>query len=92
MGALRAVPPSESTAELSIAAAAESGDDRALLIALRARVAKACDDLDTPQRDLAALTRRLLEIAKDIKALDAAENGDDVGAAAGTPDEEWPAS
>jgi len=38
----------------------------------RDRVAKAVEDEDTPARDLAALTRRLLEIAKDIDVLEAA--------------------
>ena len=40
-------------------------------------------------RDLAALSRRLLEIAEDIEAIDAEGGVDDVGNAAATPDEEW---
>jgi hypothetical protein len=84
--------PSESPAAASIATAADSGNPRDLLVALRARIAKACDDEETPQRDLAALSRRLLEIAKEIQAIDAEEQGDDIGAAASTADEAWSAS
>lgn len=73
---------------VSIKAAAASGSRRSLLVAMRDRVA---EDLDqgVAARDLASLTRRLLEIAKEIDALDAAEKGDDVGRAAVTPDDPW---
>lgn len=71
----------------SIRTAAE-GDERALLVALRDRVA---DDLDAgvPARDLASLSKRLMEIQREIRAIDAAEDGDDVGNAAATPDESF---
>lgn len=71
--------------------AADSGDRRDLLVTLRSRIAKDIDDPNTPSRDLAALSRRLLEIAKDIEALDAEDADDDIGRAASTPDEEWAA-
>ncbi|AHY26827.1 hypothetical protein SEA_BOOSTSEASON_3 [Mycobacterium phage BoostSeason] len=73
----------------SVAAAAADGDRRELLVAMRARVATAVEDPETPARDLAALTRRLLEIANEIAAIDAqAEQGEgSVAAAAATPDE-----
>lgn len=64
----KAQPPIAKT----VTKAAEDGDRRELLIAMRARVAKAVEDPNTAARDLAALTRRLLEIAKDIEALDSA--------------------
>jgi hypothetical protein len=59
---------------------------------MRTRIADAVGDPNTPARDLAALSRRLLEIAKDLKALDAADRDDDIGMAAATPDEEWVAN
>ena len=75
--ALRAVSPDDKpTAPRkpppTVADAASSGDHRALLVAMRDRVARAVSDPECPPRDLAALTRRLADIAKEIKALDAA--------------------
>jgi hypothetical protein len=70
--------PSESPVTASIATAASSGTPRDLLVALRATIARACDDPDTPARDLAALSRRLMDIAKEIQAIDAEEQGDDM--------------
>ena len=73
---LRAVqpddPPMAAPKPLTLAEAAKSGDHRALLVAMRDRIATAVQDPECPPRDLAALTRRLNEIAKDIRALDAA--------------------
>ena len=73
---LRAVQPDEQPEQpprpLTLAEAAKSGDHRALLVAMRDRIATAVQDPECPPRDLAALTRRLNEIAKDIRALDAA--------------------
>ena len=63
---------------------------RALLVALRDRIAVDIDN-GVPARDLASLSRRLLEIARDIEAIDASEDGDDIGAAAATPDEPFDA-
>lgn len=73
----------------SVTAAAADGTRLELLIATRARVARAVEDPNTPPRDLAALTRRLLEIAKEIEAIEAQDDdgADGVGAAAATPDE-----
>ncbi|MBM4603175.1 hypothetical protein GS885_02420 [Rhodococcus hoagii] len=72
----------------SVSQAAEDGSRRELLVALRSRVAKAVEDEQTPPRDLAALTRRLQEIAKEIDAIDAAESGDN-SVVADTQDEAW---
>jgi hypothetical protein len=77
------------TAPGPVKAAAESGVRRDLLVALRARIAADVDNANTPARDLAALSRRLLEIAKEIEAIDAQDKGDEVADAADTPDEEW---
>lgn len=84
-------PTHKAAAPTTVKAAADSGGRRALLVALRARIATDIDNPNTPPRDLAALSRRLLEIAKEIEALDADARGDDVGRAADTPDEAWTA-
>jgi hypothetical protein len=58
---------------MSIVEAAEVGSTRDLLVAMRARIAQAVGDADTPARDLAALTKRLVEVVRDIEAIDARE-------------------
>ena len=75
----------------SVTKAASDGNRRELLVAMRARVATAVEDPNTPARDLAALTRRLLEIAKEIEAIDVAneQEGRDANP---SPDEEWDSS
>ncbi len=55
----------------SVADAAASGDHLALLKSMRERIAAAISGPECPPRDLASLTRRLQDIAKDIKALEA---------------------
>lgn len=84
---LRAVKASEKAPapkKLSVAQAAASGDHRALLVAMRERIAAAVSNPDCPPRDLAALTRRLQDIAKEIEAIDlrAKEEGADADDAA----------
>ena len=74
----------------SIISAAAIGR-RELLVALRDKVAGQIDE-GVPPRDLASLSLRLVNLADEIAALDAKENGDNVGTAAGTPDAAWPAS
>jgi hypothetical protein len=89
---LRAVAADEVTPrKKSVTEAASTGTHRELLVALRDRVASTVADPNCPPRDLAALSRRLQEIAKEIAALDAADGGDDVRVAAATPDEGWTA-
>lgn len=53
--------------------AIESGDELTTLRVLRLRLAQAVDDPNCPTRDLAALQRSLREIAREIKALELAE-------------------
>lgn len=74
---------------LTVLEAAESGDYLAELVALRRRIATAVSDPNTPARDLAALSRRQLEIAREIETIKASARGDEVGEAADTPDEEF---
>jgi hypothetical protein len=72
---IRAVTADEKPApkrQKSVTQAADGGTSRELLVALRTRIAKQVEDVNCPPRDLASLSRRLLEIAKEIEALDAA--------------------
>lgn len=95
--ALRAVRPGDAAdpeaprSPLSVAEAAKTGTHRDLLVAMRERIAQAVSDPQCPPRDLAALTRRLQDIAKEIEALDlrAKEEGVDASSA---PDEAWDSS
>lgn len=57
----------------TVSQAASRGTPRELLVAIRTRLALEVEDRNTPARDLAALTRRLLEVTRDIEALDARE-------------------
>lgn len=71
---LRAVQPGEKATQVkpkSVTEAADDGSTRELLVAMRARIAKAVEDPNTPARDLAALTKRLVEVVRDIEAIDA---------------------
>jgi len=93
--ALKAVPvgakPEPPKRAKSVTEAAAEGSRRELLVALRSRVASAVAEPNTPARDLAALTRRLQEIAKDIEAIDlsAEQEGRD---AVVSPDEDFDAT
>ena len=87
--ALRAVTaadvPAKPPAPKSLIDAAKDGDDIAELKAMRLRLARALADPDTPPRDLASLSRRQIEIGREIRALEAlakqeAEDGDDAAA------------
>jgi hypothetical protein len=93
MAKLRAVRPGEPPRrQLTVSQAAKDGSRRDLLVALRIRIAQAVEDRNTPAPALAALSRRLLEIARELEAVGAEAGGDDVGKAAATPDEKWAAS
>lgn len=71
---LRAVTAGEKPpAPKSVTEAASKGSHRELLVAMRDRIAKTVESPDCPPRDLASLSRRLMEIAKDIEALDQAD-------------------
>jgi len=56
----------------TVTAAVESGTQRDQLVAMRARIAKAIDDPNIRGADLAALSRRLLEIGREVDAIDVA--------------------
>ncbi|RRJ85913.1 hypothetical protein EG850_11020 [Gulosibacter macacae] len=70
---LRAVEPDEPPSALeprtlAVDEAARDGSDLELLMAMRDRVAETVADPNCPPRDLAALTRRLEELRKQIAA------------------------
>lgn len=92
---LRAVKPGEapvSTKAKTVTQAAAAGDTRELLVAMRARIAVAVEDPNTPARDLAALTKRLTEVVRDIAAIDAADEQEATGHAAEVEDGEFDAA
>ena len=73
---LRAVSADEKAAPakpLTIAEAAKGGSTRDVLIASRDRIARALDDPNIAARDLASNSKRLMEIIRDIEAIDARE-------------------
>lgn len=90
--ALKVVPPDAKPTPkpLTVTKAADEGSERQLLVAMRARLARSVEDPATPAPALAALSRQLLMVDKEIRTIDADCGGDDVGNAADTPDEEWP--
>lgn len=73
--ALRAVGRDEKATTPAIAKtvtqAAAKGTTRELLCAMRDRIATEVENANTPARDLAALTKRLMETVRDIEAIDA---------------------
>jgi ribosome-binding protein aMBF1 (putative translation factor) len=90
---LRAVAPDEKPPPKpppkTVSQAAEAGTTRELLVAMRDRIAKAVENPNTAARDLAALTKRLVEVVRDIEAIDAREESD--GESGATEDEAWSA-
>ena len=90
---LRAVKADEkapATKPKTITEAADGGTTRELLVAMRARIAKAVEDPNTPARDLAALTKRLVEVVRDIEAIDARDD-QEAEQRGPTQDETWEA-
>jgi len=92
-GPLRAVSDGETAPKTpkTIHEAASSGDLRATLAKLRDRLSKTLDDVNTPPRDLAALSRRFLEVVREIDEIDSRrkQEASEDGEAAG--DEKWTA-
>jgi len=83
VGSLAVTPIRRRSKSVSVAAAAGR---RELLIALRNRVSAELDSGVAP-RELAALSRRLLEISEQIELSDTAADG--IAVAAQTPDVPW---
>lgn len=92
---LRAVKAGEkavSAKPKTVTQAAASGDTRELLVAMRARIAVAVEDPTTPARDLAALTKRLADIALAIGGIDAANDQEATADAAEVEDGDFDAA
>ena len=86
---LRAVKADEKRdAPKSILEAAELGSRLEELRAMRRRIARALDDVNTPARDLAALSRRQLEIGREIEAIVVADD-EDHSVVVNADDEVW---
>ena len=88
---LRAVAADEKPAPKapsSILQAAETGSRIEELRAMRRRIAQAMDDQSTPARDLAALSRRQLEIGREIEAIVVSED-EDHSVVVNADDEAW---
>lgn len=77
---LRAVAPNEKPRPRprtkTVTQAASRGTQRELLVALRNRIAKAVEDPSTRSRELASLTKQLVEVVREIDAIDAREEQD----------------
>ena len=71
MARLRAVAPDETPAQpiTSVSDAAERGTRLDELVQMRKVIARAEDSPNTSPRDLAALSRRHIEISKEIESL-----------------------
>ncbi len=91
---LRSVPAGAKPvrkAAKTVAQAAESGSHRELLVAMRERIARTVSNPDCPPRDLAALTRRLQDISKEIESIDLRAREEGADAADVVEDEAWTA-
>ncbi len=95
---LRAVGKDETPPEtpkskpMTVTKSASEGSTRDLLVSMRDRVAKDVENENTPARDLAALTKRLMEIVRDIEAIDARAQQEASEDAAEVEDGEFDAS
>lgn len=78
----------EPTRPKTILEAAELGSRIEELRAMRRRIARALDEPNTPARDLAALSRRQIEIGREIEAIEVAED-EDHSVVVTTDDETW---
>lgn len=67
------MPKSAKTHRKTVSNAASSNDSRRLLVALRNNIAAAIDE-GVPPRDLASLSKRLVDISNEIAAIDARQN------------------
>lgn len=76
----------EAVVVMSVSDAAESGSRIAELRAMRRVIARRIDDEATQARDLAALSKRQMDISKEIQELMTEAEGDELGKAADSPD------
>jgi hypothetical protein len=71
--------------------AARADSHRELLAALRDRIAEAVQNPNTPAVALAALSRQLTLISKELEIMDTTSGEDVIAVAAGTADAPWTA-
>ena len=92
MAVVRAVGADERPARsiTSVSEAAESGTRVDELVQIRKVIARAIDNENTSPRDLAALSRRQIEISKEIESL-LRQKSEEASDAANVPDEEFDA-
>ena len=76
-------PTRRPTKAKTVVEAAKSGTDRELLVAMRDRIAEDLDSRSTLARDLASLSKRLMELQREIKAID--DRDEQEGKAKGGP-------
>jgi hypothetical protein len=89
---LRAVEPCEKPQQrLTVTQAAALDDHREMLIALRARISRSVEAPSTNPVALAALSRQLVLISKELSVLGSDGDDDAIAEAARTPDEDWTA-
>lgn len=74
-GASAPTPPPNAKPK-TVAEAAATGTHRELLVATRDRIARTVSSDECPPRDLAALSRQLVLLAKEIEAIDLAEKAE----------------
>ena len=72
---------------MGIASAAQAGRVE-MLRALRDNIAEQLDD-GVPPRDLASLSRRLIDIDAELRGAEAQTGGDPIAEAAATPPQAW---
>ena len=75
----------------TVTSAAQNGTQKDSLVALRDRIAKAIDDPATPARDLTSLSKRLLDVNKELSLIESAEKEEQEALEHDTSDEEWAA-
>lgn len=89
---LRAVMPNEGTPEpLTLTEAAEKGDARAMLVATRTLIAQTLASDKTLARDMASLSKRLMEVNASIATIDAKQAQEVASGEREAADETWEA-
>jgi hypothetical protein len=83
--------PDNGWGSYDVTQAAMRGDHRELLAALRDRIAWTIENPNTHPVALAALSRQLVLISKELSVLDTVDSEDGIASAAATPDEGWSA-
>ena len=83
--------PAPQRPPMTVFEAAESGTRLDELIAIRSVLARAVDSSNTSPRDLAALTRRQIEVSREIEALRIQEavEAEEAGKSGSGSDEPW---